>query len=171
MRRYWFLTAALLFLCSASGCLTTYAYPKLDHTPSVVLNAPPTEVHAFRVDVTRSMYLDCPNRWAFGRLTEIPVTSTEEIQAQVKLSVTCGKELLQFDFETPDQTDHAVALRLYRPGYELVEIGSWQHVNRVEWKRAPDLQAQVKVLDRLTSARLAEDGPVLLERPNEWDLF
>jgi hypothetical protein len=49
----------------------------------------------------------------------------------------------------PVYTSHTVAMRLYRPGYDLVEIDSWQLPEKVAWKKAPDLAAQEKELDRL----------------------
>jgi hypothetical protein len=166
MRRALFLAVALCPLLFAGGCLMPYAYPKLDYTPPVKLDTPPGEVHAFRVDLTRYISMWMPmeedDRMVFERLTEIPVPPTVEVPAQIKLSVTSGSDL---NFEKPpEKTEHSVALRLYRPGYELVEIGAWEQVDRVCWKPAPDLKAQTKALDQLTSASLSEGSSAFFEQ-------
>src|SRR5262249_58277190 len=44
----------LFCLPCVGGCILPYcAYPRLDYTPSAKLDAPPGEVRAFRVDITR----------------------------------------------------------------------------------------------------------------------
>ena len=43
----------------------------------------------------------------------------------------------------------SVVVRLYRPGYDLVEIGPWEGTNRVEWKPTADLLAQKNAIDTL----------------------
>jgi hypothetical protein len=153
MQRTLLLTAGLLFLPFLGGCIFPYcAYPRLDYTPGVKLDSPPNEVHAFRVDITRpiadmSMFVGPVP--VDERLSELPVTNTDEVPAQIKPSVTYGFVVIGIVLNYLTHTSHSIALRLYRPGYELVEIASWQRVNRVPWKRAADLEAQVKTLESL----------------------
>src|SRR5262249_37497700 len=42
-----------------------------------------------------------------------------------------------------------MAVRLYRPGFDLVEIKSWDAVREVAWTPAPDLAGRETALDNL----------------------
>jgi hypothetical protein len=164
MRRTATVGACLLCLPFLSGCLFPYcAYPTIDYTPAVKLDAPPGEVHAFRVDITRptadmSVFVGP----VFERLSELPATNTDEVPAQVKPSVSYGFVVIGIALNYLTHTSHSVALRLYRPGYELVEIKSWQRMNRVAWKPIQDAAAQEQTLDLLLPAERLEPGSVSL---------
>jgi hypothetical protein len=144
-------TVCLLCLPFLSGCVFPYcAFPKLDYTPAVKLDAQPDEVRAFRVDsIMPSADLDVFAGPVYDRLSEIPVTNTDEVPGQLKPSVTYGFVVVGIALNFLTYTDHSVAVRLYRPGFDLVEIKSWERAHRVAWKPAPDLDAQEKALDGL----------------------
>jgi hypothetical protein len=160
MQRGFLLTACLLCLPCVGGCIFPYcAYPRLDYTPAVKLDTQPGEVRAFRVDITKpTADLSVFVGPVYERLSELPVTNTDEVAAQLKPSVTYGFVVIGIALNYLTHTSHSVALRLYRPGFELVEITSWERAHRVAWKPAPDLDAQEKALDALLPLGLLEAG-------------
>lgn len=142
------------------GCIP-YVAPSLDYTPRVKLEAPRDEVRAFRVDITTNKYdvlLSGTLTKANGeRLSEVPISARDEVPGQVKGSITTGIVVLGVALNYHVQDSESVALRLYRPGYELVEVKSWQRTNRVEWRPAADLLAGEKAVDRLFGGRQGGD--------------
>ncbi len=160
MRRTTRLVTCLLCLSSLTGCLLPYcAYPTLDYTPAVKLDARRGEVRVFRVDINKPTadmsVFDGP---VYERFTELPVSNTDEAPAQVKPSASYGFVVIGIALNYFTHTSHSLALRVYRPGYELVEIKSWEKVNRVIWKPSPDLDAQEKALDGLFPLDRLEAG-------------
>jgi hypothetical protein len=143
-----YLIATVVVTLSSLGCLVPYAYPKLDYTEPVKFDCPAGEVHAFRVDITRHR-IDLPDLFGQRCLTELPVNHADEVSAQVQPSVTYGYYVFGGAVNFPVETNHEIELKLYRPGYKLVEIGSWQPVDRIDWKPAPDFEAQVEALNGL----------------------
>jgi hypothetical protein len=91
-------------------------------------------------------------------LSAIPVANSDEVPAQVKPSVSYGFVVIGGVLNYLTYTSHSVAVRLYRPGYDLVEIRSWQRVNRVAWKPTADLGIQENALDRLLPLDRLEGG-------------
>jgi hypothetical protein len=125
----------------------------------VKLDSATGEVRAFRIDITKptadmSVFVGP----VYERLSEIPATNTDEIPAQIKPSVTYGFVVIGIALNYLTHTSHSMALRLYRPGYELVEVKPWERVNRVAWKSAPDLEVQEKTLDTLLPLGRLEPG-------------
>jgi hypothetical protein len=131
------------------GCKIPYAYPKLEHTPSVKLDSAPGEVHAFRVDRSRSI-VDA-GATVSESLREVPIRDANEIQAETKPSATYGIAVVGFALNYLIQRDHTVEVRLHRPGFESVVIRPWEHVDQVQWKPAVDFAAQEQALDGLLS--------------------
>ena len=144
--------AGLLCLPVLAGCVCPYcAIPKLDYTPRVNLESEPDDVHAFRVDITRytgsmSVFREAP---ASESLEELRVNDANEVHAQIKPSVRYGLVVIGIALNYLSYTTHSVALRLYRPGYELVEVRSWERGDQIEWRAAPGLSAQEIELDCL----------------------
>jgi hypothetical protein len=95
-----------------------------------------------------------PDRERYECLTELPVTPTGTVPAQIKSSLSYGFVYPILVVNAFIHTSHSLALRLYRPGYELVEIESWDQVDRVVWKPVADLETQEKVLDALLANEL-----------------
>ncbi len=157
MQRVLLLTLCLPFL---GGCIFPYCfYPRIDYTPSVKLESPVNEVRAFRVDIsTPTADMSVFVGPVYERLSELPVTNTDDIPRQIKPSVTYGFVIVGIALNYLTYTSHSLALRLYRPGYELAEIKSWDLVSRVAWKRAADLEAQEGALDKLLPEWRLEAG-------------
>jgi len=172
MQRNLALTGCLLCLPFLGGCFPYYAFPAVDYTPSVRVTAPAGEVRAFRADVTGKGvltfggFIDVPPErlWKLDETTslclaELPLTDAEKVPAQVKPSMSYGYAIPILVVNALIHTRHSLALRLYRRGYELVEIDSWGSVKEVEWKPAGDLEDQVTALDRLLTG-YQETGPL-----------
>lgn len=131
----------------ATGCLIPYAYPKLDYVPGTDLGTKATDVHAFRVDVT-ARQVDIGESGSI-RLTEIQPRADGSFPAQTKLSIEHGVYIVGGALNFNVGQMHTTRVRLYRPGYHLVEMPAWGSANDAVWTPAPDWQAQEKAIDDL----------------------
>jgi hypothetical protein len=111
------------------------------------LAAPADEVHAFRVDITRQN--EDVGVCATERLSEIPARNTDEVPSQLRPGLISGFVVIGVAVNYVTYTSHSLALRLYRPGYALVEVASWEFDHRVTWQPAPRVEDQEKALDGL----------------------
>jgi hypothetical protein len=80
------------------------------------------------------------------RLTELKLGNGDLVAAQTKLSLTRGYYVIGVALNYPYLTHHSVAVRLYRPGFEVVEV---QGIEPVVWKPALDVKSQEEALDSL----------------------
>ena len=153
--RHLLIAALVVCLPSLTGCVIPYAYPKLDFTRALQLDAPPGDVHVFRVDVAQAKS-GIPACYGWEQLTEIPLRDSGRVPSQIKSSVPAGAYLfmgaLNYDFGISSN----LALRAYCPGFELVEVKSMELTNQLAWIPAPDLAAQVGALDALFPLRQGE---------------
>jgi hypothetical protein len=106
--------------------------------------------------------------WSFEQLSELPVTGGKEVPAQFKASLSHGYFFPLIVVNAFTHTSHSLSLRLYRPGYELVEIKPWERIDRVVWRPAADVEAQVRSLEQLL-AGTTEDRNVLLFGASEYE--
>jgi hypothetical protein len=143
---------AILFTACAAGCLGGYAYPQLSYVPPLQLQEPCGGIHAFRVEVVQVMD-DIYHAEDKCVLRPIPLSSTGEIagQANVSLEAAWGV-LMLIPTEWTHHCWHTMRVRLYRPGFQTVEIEPWQAVDRICWKAAADWQAQEKAVDELIAS-------------------
>jgi hypothetical protein len=140
---------AVCFVCllSSSGCVIPYAFPKLDYTRALQLDAPPTEVHVFRVDKTQITTPYPVN--IRERLSQISAGSNGKVAAQFKPSLRSGIYMFMVALNYDFGSGKYLALRAYRPGYELVEIESLEKVEQIHWTPAKDWAAQEQAVDSL----------------------
>jgi hypothetical protein len=106
-------------------------------------------VYAFRVDSTRH-YVDIGGTDTCT-ITQVPLLGQNWSPPETRASLTYGYFVFGVAVNFPVFTSHSVAVRLYRPGYELVEIDSWEVPGKVNWQRAPGLEDQERTLDHLFS--------------------
>jgi hypothetical protein len=165
VRQVFPLAAIMLILPFMGGCLFPYCYPTLAYASGVKLDSPSSEVHAFRIDITKPTADMTVGDPVYECLSEVPATNTDEIPAQIKPSMSYGFVVIGIALNYLIHTSHSVALRLYRPGYELVEVKSWERVNRVVWKSVPLLKHKKKPWIRCY--RLAALKPALNLLPIE----
>jgi hypothetical protein len=105
------------------------------------------ELHAFRVDITTAFVdIGGTDYWTFREITPL---SAGKLLPQTKVSATYGYYVFGIALNFPVYTSHSVAMKLYRPGYELVEIDSWEFPGEIVWRKAPDLAGQEQALNRL----------------------
>jgi hypothetical protein len=83
------------------------------------------------------------------QLSELPVMPTGEIPAQIEPSLSYGFLIPILVVNALTDTSHSVSVRLYRPGYDLVEVQSWEKPPQLAWKAVPDVEGQEKTLDKL----------------------
>jgi hypothetical protein len=138
------------FAVFLAGCFVPFAYPRFSHIPAVPVDNDHGNVHAFRVsaDVQR---IDFGNQTKY-EIDEIPITPAGHIPAQNNLSLDRGCYVIGVALNYPVHRAHLIKLRLYRPGYQLVEFSSWQNSEKVTWFPASDLDSQEEAVDELLAA-------------------
>jgi hypothetical protein len=126
------------------------AYPRIDYIAPCQLNADSQTVYAFRVDYTKQVILSGVNRVeTTEKVTRIPCTPTGEISAQSKTSLTFGLLTLPPWMPAIYHISHPLVVRLYRPGFQLVEVTSENKGQPIRWQAAPDRESQAQVLESL----------------------
>jgi hypothetical protein len=142
---------ALMAAC-AGGCLGGYAYPQLSYVPPVQLPDAGDEIHAFRMDVVQVME-DIYHAEDKCVLRTIPISPTGAVAGQAKVSLeTAWGVMMLIPSEWNHHCWHAMRVRLYRPGFQTVEIEPWQSVAQVRWQAACDWQSQEKAVDDLIAS-------------------
>jgi len=157
-RAFLLFTACVVCLPCVSGCVIPYAYPKLDFTQALQLDVPLEEVRVFRVDVAQSKGPAPAAIYARERLAEVPVAETGKVATQIKPSLPVGVYLLMGALNYDYRSSASLALRAYRPGFELVEIDSMEQVEQIVWIPAYDLAAQEWALDSLLPLEMDQDA-------------
>jgi hypothetical protein len=133
-----------------SGCIPIgYAYPTVSYVGPTPVGAPRDEVRAFRVDVA-----DDDNSPEFPEKDEyvlqaLPIDRDGQFDAQVKVAVDYGWVWNWIALIYNEHTHHTMLVRLYRPGYQTVEIESWQKSGKVKWVAAPTPADQERAIDDL----------------------
>jgi hypothetical protein len=171
--------SAIACLFSA-GCIP-YAYPKLSYIPGTELGPEVSDVRAFRVDGDSRRYLIGGVDAVEYSLTEITPRPDGTLPSQMHLSMDGGASWLLSPFESFLRERHATCLRLYRPGYQLVERKSWELTKPIQWQPALDWLSQEQALYRLLSPpdlgaivlprRRDEDLPLPPTMPGSWEAF
>jgi hypothetical protein len=132
----------------AGGCLVPYAYPHLSHISGLTSTSAPGEVHAFRVEV-QSSRVDLGQTTERYTLARVPLEPNGRVPAQTSLSLDYGAYVVGVALNYPIHHGRSLLVRLYRPGFQLVEVQSGQSLDQVRWQPASDLTAQERALDAL----------------------
>jgi hypothetical protein len=171
MRRSSSTRAVLAALCLLSpllaGCVPLgYAYPSVEHVWEVPVGPAASEVRAFRVDVADEQNcIEFPenDRCLLGA---IPLTRKGGVPAQTQVAFDHGWLWHCIALSYGGHTSHVLMVRLYRPGYQTVEVKSWQKTGTVTWKVARDLAEQEQAVDDLlTTSEYAPSFRIALEGP------
>jgi hypothetical protein len=135
-----------MMLCPlASGCLLgAAAWPSVSVTPVFNANAPTGQVRAFRVDMSTSHTLESSNQNEYV-LSELSVSGDGWVAPQGKV----GCDYMWVLLLPSDWKNHSVAVRLYRPGCQTIEVGSWNLPHEVKWTGVADLAGQEQAVDDL----------------------
>lgn len=138
----------------ATGCIPIgYAYPTVAFVPGVRVGAPVDEVHAFRLDVA-----DDDNGIEFADrehdryiLHSLSPGAGDRLWPQMKTAVDYGWIWHFIAMSYGGHTHHTLLVRLYRPGFQTIEVRSWQKGGEAKWVEAADLETQEKAIDDLLS--------------------
>jgi hypothetical protein len=133
-----------------SGCFPLlYAYPSISFVPSIDPGPVPDKVYAFRVDVTdeRNGNLAENDRYV---LRELALGSSNRVPMQAKIDVDRGWFLVS-DRSQHAHTRHAVMVRLYRPGWDTIEIHAPDDAHHVRWFEAGNPGRREEAVDALLS--------------------
>jgi hypothetical protein len=135
-----------------TGCLMPYAYPTVSYVPPVSVGPAREEVHAFRVDIAdqdnSSVRLPERDRYV---LRPLPLHPDGSFDSQVKVAFDYGWILNCLAYFSDGWTHHTMLVRLYRPGYQTIEIESWQQNSRLQWIEARSPEEQEQAIDDLVS--------------------
>jgi hypothetical protein len=134
-----------------SGCFPLlYAYPSLSFVPPFQAGPVDEKIYAFRVDITDERNgAEFPDQDRYV-VREIPVSETARVPLQAKLDLDRGWVFYGRQ-KYSAHTHHAVIVRLYRPGYQTVEIAMPGDAKKVCWVEEPDPLAREKAVDDLLS--------------------
>jgi hypothetical protein len=150
---------ASLCCCLLSGCLGGYAYPTVAVTPAMKVADTEEHVYAFRVAVKdESAVIDFPEEHVYV-LSEMTVLPTGHVLPQARVGCDFG-----WYFISPltywKHTHQTMQVRLYRPGWQTIEVGSWELLAEPTWTAAADLAAQEQAVDRLVSCGTPSRPPI-----------
>ena len=165
-----FSALAILLACPLlSGCFAGgYAYPTLQFIPRTYVGAAvANEVHAFRVDIvdyTGSFDLSSSDDYLFR---EIPLTSQGATPALSSARFGRGWWGCWIAHNYHSRMHPTIRLRLYRPGYETVEVQPWHWPHAIDWKPAATLEAQEHAVDEVISTVGTND--LYKVNPDAWD--
>src|SRR5207245_10631050 len=162
----------------ATGCVQVPFYlPEYGKVSAARPGCEPRDVHAFRVDVTQKIELKDgppPEYKSTGenvekvQLTGLPLADDGTTPSQVAFNCASGWSYVGFWNFVNSRTSHAVAVRLYRPGFETIELKAGQDPREMQWHDAPDLAAQEKAIDDLLGANPLETGKSLSKEVQRW---
>jgi hypothetical protein len=134
-----------------SGCFPLlYAYPSLSFVPPIKAGPVDGKIYAFRVDITderNGAEFPDHDRYVFR---EIPVSETARVPLQAKLDLDRG-----WVFYGPQKysahTHHAMVVRLYRPGYQTIEVARSKDAENVRWVALDHVPPEKAVDDLLST--------------------
>src|SRR4029079_10173836 len=118
----------------AAGCLP-YVYPKLSYVPGAELGPEANGVHAFRVDAVMRRPLIGFAECEYS-LSEFAPRVDGRTPSKMSVTVERGVSRLWSPFEPTPVLTHDLYTRLYRPGYHLMELRSWDSTNKIDWRPA-----------------------------------
>jgi len=146
------LRACGLLCLFMAGCIPIgYAYPRVSYVAPVSVGAARDQVHAFRVDVADDdNCIDFPEDDQYV-LRSLPLHRDGSFDPQVKVSVDYGWIWNCIALIYDGSTHHTMMVRLYRPGFQTIEIESWQKSGQMKWVVASSLDEQEQAIDDLVS--------------------
>jgi hypothetical protein len=144
----------------SAGCIQVPFYvPEFTSVPSVNPGcSPKDDLHAFRVDVTQRVDVKegpGPEHARHGEnfenfeLTKVQPASGGATPQQVGVNASFGWCYVGFWNYCTSFTSHSIALRLYRAGFETIELKPGQPTSELQWQPATTLAAQEKAVDDL----------------------
>jgi hypothetical protein len=134
-----------LLLASTTGCIPlVYAYPSISFIPEINVGHDSKLIYAFRVDITEDS--SEAGHYQFRRL---PMTPNGYVSGQEKTALDDGYCWNCIGFKHERQIHHTLRERLYRRGYEVIDVHSWQGTQPVIWKEISGTSEEEKAIDAL----------------------
>lgn len=141
-----------LFGLLLAGCMPIgYAYPTIAYVRPASVGPVRDEVRAFRVDVVDDDNCVVLPEKDHYRLTQLPLHRDGSFDPQVKVAVTYGWLWNCVAFIYDSSRHHTILVRLYRPGYQTLEMQSWRKEGALQWTPAPTVQDREQAIDDLVS--------------------
>ncbi|HEV3438361.1 MAG TPA: hypothetical protein VG122_13435 [Gemmata sp.] len=162
MNRRWRIVAFCLplgILC-LSGCLLPYAYPNLDCILGCDLDLKMPDCRVFRVDV-RAHQADLQEDGEYT-VVEIPRRSDGSFPPQFGLSVNRGVYVVGVALNYNIGCLHSTRVRIYRPGYQAIELEPWDSTEKVQWYPTTNWIEQEKAIDALLKLPVVGIPPVIV---------
>jgi hypothetical protein len=148
-RALWILFATLSPLLCSCVMVPIPPYPKLDYIPPSDVGSNSDDVKAYRVETRNNSILFFKLLNSHKTVSEIPI-SNNHTEAQFQGSWNAGFGWIGIVGDGW-YWNHSLSVRLYRPGYDLVELTPWDLFSPIKWAPAKDLKAQEKAIEDLLS--------------------
>ncbi|HTU92704.1 MAG TPA: hypothetical protein VMF69_21670 [Gemmataceae bacterium] len=135
-----------------TGCMPLgYVFPTVSYVRPATVGPARDQVHAFRVDVTdESNCFEIPEKDSYV-LTPLPLNGDGSFEPQVKVATAYGWFLDGVTVIWGSCRHHTVHVRLYRPGYQTIDLVSWRNNEPLRWTPAATPQEQEQAVDDLVS--------------------
>lgn len=151
MRYHRWIVLPLLLL--TAGCIPLfYAYPSISYVPGINCGPDHKGAVVFRVDATE----ETPGPGHY-QLHNIPMTQRGMVSGQARTSFDEGYYWNCISKVYASETSHTLHLRVYRPGYELIDIHAWQNGAGIQWKEARKPKDSEHAIDQLLANVAGED--------------
>jgi hypothetical protein len=148
-----------------AGCTLPYAYPKFSSTESIDLVKQSADIHAFRVEAQGWMKENGVEMKDYC-LSTIAITDEARVPSQFHVNLEYGLLAVSAEKHTVGTT-HWSQVRLYRRGYQLIEMTPEKRSARIEWMPAVGVVAQEKAVDDLLWPPSDERVPQTLQRDKD----
>jgi hypothetical protein len=145
-RRIVSVASAVAVVCALQAGCIPYAYPNLMSVPAVRLAPTPEPIHAFRVEVKGHAEAVVRFMTDDYTLSRIDWGAGERLPAQSDVSLERGVYFMSDALSS--HWGKTLLVRLYRPGYQLVELRAGDEP-KVTWMAAAGLADQERAIDDL----------------------
>lgn len=158
-----------LLVSGVAGCVPLfYAYPSISYVPTLNIGPSHDNIYVFRIDVADDAscvdFAD-PSHY---RLRQVHVTPAGKVLGQSKVAIDSGFYWNGIVLTYTGHTSHTLRLRLYRAGYDAIDIRSWQGEMSLAWKDAADLESQEKAVDALLAPTQSNFTGTLKHKEQGW---
>jgi hypothetical protein len=145
-----------------AGCLVPYMYPHLQHVSGFQVPKEGSELYAFRVEA--SNVIDAGQARPHFMLARLSLDRGEHVPAQTDLTLDYGA-FIGGAMQNPVHQGHSLSVRLYRPGYRLMEIRAGEPARKIAWQAVEGLEGEEEVLDSLLGLPSLEIPMMLGQKP------
>jgi hypothetical protein len=146
-----------------SGCLIPYAYPNLSYVQGYDLGEEMPDCHVFRVDVAAHQEDIGESNQEYS-VAEIARLHDGSFPPQFGITVNRGFYVVGVALNYNVGWVHATKVRLYRPGYQLIQLSPWETIDKIEWQTATTALEQEKAIDALLREPTVTRGAAVFKK-------